>query len=112
MAQDKTMDADADSQGDEVQFPIPKGYNPPAHAKDGKEFSAVATFRIDDDDDEDNKENGPMLVLTKIEGVPVSSEAPEEEEEEGSETSPEMLSALSQPEATNASSGMPASATY
>ncbi len=112
MAQDKSMDADADKDGDEIQFPVPKGYNPPASAKEGKEFSAVATFRVDDDDDEDNKENGAMLVLTKIEGVPVSMEAPDNDEDEGPETSPQLMGAISQPEATNASSGMPAAAAY
>jgi hypothetical protein len=111
MAQDKSMDSDADSKGDEIQFPIPKGYKPPSSAKDGKEFSAVASFRIDDDDDEDNKENGAMLVLTKIEGVPVSMEAPEEEGE-GPETSNDLMRAIAQPEATNVSTGMPAAATY
>jgi hypothetical protein len=109
-SQDKSMDAADDKDGNEVQFPIPKGYNPPSSAKDGKEFSAVATFRVDDDGDEDNKE-GPMLCLTKIEGVPVSMEAPEQDEN-APETSPEMMGALAQPDATNASSGMPAAATY
>jgi hypothetical protein len=52
-----------------------------------------------------------MLVLTKIENVPVSNEAPEEEDE-GPETSPELMKALAQPEATNASQGMPAASTY
>ena len=102
------MDEAADKDGDEVQFPIPKGYNPPDSAKDGKEFSAVATFRVDDDDDEDNKD-GPMLCLTKIEGVPVSMEPPEEDED-APETSQALTNAIAQPEATNASAGFPAAA--
>jgi hypothetical protein len=109
MPQDTDIDAAADRDGGEVDFPIPKGYNLPSSAQDGKEFTALASFRLDDDNDDDN-EDGPMLVLTKIEGVDVSTEPPEEEE--GPETSPEMLSALQQPQATNASSGMPAASTY
>ncbi len=110
MPQDKDIDAAADKAGNEVQFPLPKGYNPPSAAKEGKEFTALATFRLDDDNDDDN-EDGPMLVITKIEGVDVSSE-PAGEEEEGPETSPEMMSALQQPVATNSSAGMPAASTY
>lgn len=86
----------SDEASNEIQFPVPKGYEIPPSAKEGKEFTAVATFRFD--------EEGATLALTKIEGVPVSSEAPEEKEE-GPETSPEMMSALSQP-------GAPAASTY
>lgn len=95
------MKEDDEDNESEVDFPIPKGYKPPASSEEGKEFTAVATFRVDDD----------MMTITKIEGVPISSEKPEKEEE-GPETSPAMMSALQQPAATNASSGMPAAATY
>lgn len=90
-------DSDAASEGSEISFPLPKGYNPPASAKDGKEFTAIATFQIDDSEGEE----GPMMTLTKIEGVAVSSEAPEQGEPTP-ETSPEMMNALQQ------SGGMPA----
>ena len=88
----------------EVEFPLPKGYKPPTSSRKDEEFNAIATFRIDEDEPD-------MIVLTKIEGVPVSSEKPDEDEE-GPETSPELTSAIAQPEATNASSGMPAAASY
>ena len=94
-----------DDESSEVDFPLPKGYTPPDSAEPGKEFTALATFRIDEDEPD-------MICITKIEGVPVSSEKSEPEEEgEGQETSPAMMSAL-QGGATNASQGMPAAATY
>lgn len=108
----KDSDAEEDQEGGEISFPMPKGYTPPNSAKDGETFTALATFRVDDDDDEDNEEHGPMLVLEKVEGVPVSKDGENEEEEEGPETSPEMMNALRQPAATSASQGMPAASTY
>lgn len=95
--------AKADDEGNEVEFPRPAKYSPPSDAEDGKEFTVLATFRIDDDEPD-------MIVLTKIENIPVNSEEPEGEE--GPETSPELMKALAQPEATNASTGMPAASTY
>ena len=83
-------DTDTASEGSEIQFPVPQGYEPPASAKDGKEFTAIATFQIDDSDGE----SGPMMTLTKIEGVAVSDAAPEKEA--APETSPEMMGALQQ----------------
>jgi hypothetical protein len=111
MANPKEMDAAEDKAGNEVQFPIPKGYKPPASSEGGKTFTAVATFRVDDDDDADN-ENGPMLCLVKIEGVPVSMEASKEEsEEQEPQTSKALMGAL-QANATNASQGAPAAVAY
>ena len=95
--------ADNDSES-EVEFPVPKGYNPPPASRKGEEFHAVASFRIDEDEPD-------MITLTKIEGVPVSTEAPDKDENEP-ETSSELTNAIAQPEATNASSGMPAAASY
>lgn len=87
----------------EIEFPVPKGYNPPVASAEGSEFTVLASFRVETDG---------MMVLTKIENIPVSSENGEEEEEGSQETSPELMSAIQQPEATNASSGMPAASTY
>lgn len=100
MNPDSDNDAAADQAG-EIEFPVPKGYNPPVASRKGEEFTAIATFRIEDDG---------MMVITKVEGVPVSSENPDEDE--GPETSPEMMTALQQGGATNASQGMPAASTY
>jgi hypothetical protein len=90
-----------DDENSEVEFPVPKGYTPPTDAEDGKEFTVLASFQMKDDG---------KMCLTKIENIPVGEE--ESEDEEGPETSPELMKALTQPEATNASTGMPAAATY
>ncbi len=85
MAADSDNDAAADQSSGEIEFPVPKGYNPPAASRKGEEFTAIATFRIEDDG---------MMTITKVEGVPISSEKPDEDEDQSPETSPQMMTAL------------------
>lgn len=60
-----------------VDFPLPKGFEPPAGIKKGEEFTALASLKLDADGD---------LQLTKIDGIPVTGESEEgEENEEGNE---------------------------
>jgi hypothetical protein len=64
-----------DEQAGEVDFPIPDGYKPPASTKPGDEFTALGSFRIDEDEPS-------MMVLTKIDGMPVSGKEEDGEEEQ------------------------------
>jgi hypothetical protein len=99
MDSDPDNDNDAADEGNEVEFPVPAGYEPPAASRKGEEFTVIASFREEDDG---------MLVITKIEGTPVSSVKPKEKRPS---TSPQVMSAL-QGGATSASQGMPAAASY
>lgn len=60
-------------EGSVVDFPLPKGFEPPAGIKKGEEFTALASLKLDADGD---------LQLTKIDGIPVTGESEEEEEGE------------------------------
>jgi hypothetical protein len=51
---------------DKVDFAIPEGYQLPSGVKAGDEFTAVGTFKLDEDGD---------LCLTKLEGIPVKAES-------------------------------------
>lgn len=65
MGPDTSEKGDYDEEN-KVDFPIPDGYELPSGTKPGDEFTAVGTFRLDEDGD---------LCLTKLEGIPVSAEA-------------------------------------
>lgn len=56
-----------------VDFPLPKGFKPPAGIKNGEEFTALASLKLDEDGD---------LQLTKIDGIPVNGESEEDETKE------------------------------
>ncbi len=66
-----------------VDFPVPKGFEPPAGTKKGEEFTALASLKLDEDGD---------LQLTKIDGIPVNGESEDEDEnkedEEGEQNKP------------------------
>ncbi len=55
---------------DTVDFPMPDGYQLPSGVKPGDEFTALGTFRLNEDGD---------LCITKLAGIPVhAGEQPEQ----------------------------------
>ena len=76
-----------------VDFPLPKGFEPPAGIKKGEEFTALASLKLDADGD---------LQLTKIDGIPVTGESEEDEEEES-----ENKGEQNKPGATGAEGAVP-----
>lgn len=67
----------APDEGEYVEFPIPENFQPPADAKPGKTFQALATLKLDDD--------GKSLCLVAVDGAPVKPGENEPEEPEGGE---------------------------
>lgn len=75
---DEEAEPSADQDKDEgtyVEFPMPENFQPPADAKPGKKFQALATLMIDEGDEK-------TLNLVALDGAPVK---PEEEENDNSE---------------------------
>jgi hypothetical protein len=72
IAKSKAKDDD-EAEDSGVDFYIPDGYDVPDGVEPGDEFTAVATFELDED------EPGKM-VLTKLDGIPVTNEPPAPEE--------------------------------
>ena len=56
-----------------VDFPVPEGFSPPTGIKQGEEFTALASLKLNTDGD---------LQLTKIDGIPVKGESEEEKEDQ------------------------------
>ena len=76
-----------------VDFPLPKGFEPPAGIKKGEEFTALASLKLDADGD---------LQLTKIDGIPVTGESDEDEENDN-----EQKGEQNPPGATGAEGAIP-----
>jgi hypothetical protein len=74
-----TADQDKD-EGTYIEFPVPEGFQPPADAKPGKTFQALATLKLDED--------GKSLCLVAVDGAAVKPEDEEPETPDGEEQPP------------------------
>jgi hypothetical protein len=81
---DTPTDTDESSEEQHVDFPIPEGFQPPEGTKQGDEFQALATLKVDEDGD---------LCLLALDGAEVK---PESEEEEGNEDQGGMMDKMRQ----------------
>jgi hypothetical protein len=84
-----------ESEESTISFPIPSGFEPPAGVKQGDEFTALASLRMGEEGD---------IHLTKIDGIPVTGES-EDEDEETSDQKGEQ----NKPGATGAEGAIPSS---
>ncbi len=80
-----------------IDFPMPEGFEPPKGTKPGQEFEALATLKIDEDGD---------LCLLKIDGADVKPESEENESKEGDEDKDQ--SAVDSMKSNLPSTGIPA----
>ena len=86
----------AESEEQYVDFPMPEGFQPPDDTKQGDEFQALATLKVDEDGD---------LCLLALDGAEVKPEVEEGDEEETPDNGAGMAETLRK---NLPSTGMPA----